>query len=178
MQQQNNYQYKPRKNYQIKAAQVRLINSDGTNFGVVSLQEALNRAKEENFDLIEINPKAAPPVCKIGDYGKMLYEEKKKQSEEKKKQKQQELKEISFRPNTDTGDLNHKMEQAKGFLLDGDKVKFTVKFRGREITHTNLGREKIEYILQQLAELIQPNPPISLEGKFMSTTVLPIKQKV
>ena len=177
MQQQNNSQYRPRKNNQIRVSPVRLINSEGANVGVVSLTEALKQAREVGLDLVEINAKASPPVVKIANYGKMMYEEKKKAQAAKKNQVVQELKELTFRPVTDENDLDHKVKQAKEFLADGNKVKFTIRFRGREIAHTDLGKEKLDWILQQLQGLIADSPQISLEGKFMSMIVSPIKQK-
>jgi translation initiation factor IF-3 len=126
--------------------------------------------------LVEINPRAIPPVCKIMDYGKFKYEQKKQQQAARKNQVNQELKELTFRPNTDEGDLNHKVEQAKGFLNDGDKVKFTIRFRGREITHPEIGKAKLEWIQQQLAGLIQSSPQVNLEGKFMHMIVSPTKK--
>ena len=174
---QQNNQSKPRKNHQIRAFEVRLINSDGNNIGVVPLQEALKQAKEQNMDLIEINAKASPIVVKIGDYGKMLYEENKKAQIAKKNQQVQELKEITFRPNTDENDLNHKLARAKEFLAEGNKVKFTCRFRGREVAHANIGREKLMWILEQLNGLIVANPSISMEGKFMNLICMPAKNK-
>lgn len=162
--------YKIRINHQIRVPQVKVLQDD--NFiGILSIGEALKLAQEAGLDLIEINPKSNPPICKIVDYGKFKYEEKKKASEAKKTQKIQQVKELNFRPNTDLNDLNHKLELAKGFLADGDRVKFTVKFRGREITHPQLGREKLNWIIQELGSLIVPNPFIALEGKLMSMTV-------
>ena len=175
--QSNTVQYKPRKNYQIKAAQVRLIGSDGSNIGVVSLQEALQKAKDEGLDLVEINGKSVPVVCKVIDFGKMLYEEKKKQQIEKRKQQVQELKELTFKPNTDTNDLLHKLEQAKGFLSEGHRCKLVCRFRGREIVHSDIGRDKLVWILEQLSGLIVANPPISLDGKLMSVVVSPAKKQ-
>ena len=170
-------QYRIRINQYIRVPQIRVVLNDGTNAGVMNTYEAQKMAKDQGLDLVEINPKAVPPVCKIMDYGKFKYEEKKKQSEAKKNQKVQDLKELTFRPNTDTNDLNHKLEQAKEFLAEGHKVKFTVRFRGREITHANIGREKILWLVEQLKEQIAPNPQISLEGKFMSTIVSPTKKQ-
>jgi translation initiation factor IF-3 len=172
----NKPQYRTRTNQQIRVPQVQVILSDGSNAGIMNTYEALKLAIEQNLDLIEINPTSQPPVCKIADHGKIKYEEKKKQQAAKKNQQNQELKEITFRPVTDVNDLNHKLDQAKGFLSEGHKVKFTVRFRGREITHADLGKEKINYILEQLKDLIQPNPPISLEGKFMSVITNPIRK--
>lgn len=164
-------------NFQIKASQVRLIDSNGDNLGVVSLQEALKRAQFQELDLIEINSKSIPPIVKILNVGKYKYDEKKKQSENKKNQKVQELKEITFRPNTDNNDLLHKLETSKSFLIEGHKVKFTIKFKGREISHPEVGSEKLKWILEELKDLItSPPPPISLEGKLMIVMVSPIKK--
>lgn len=162
--------YRIRINHQIRVPQVKVLQDD--NFiGILSIGEALKLAQEAGLDLIEINPKANPPICKIIDYGKFKYDEKKKASEAKKSQKIQQVKELSFRPNTDTNDLNHKLNLAKGFLADGDRVKFVVKFRGREITHPQLGKEKLNWIIKELEALIVPNPIITLDGKIMSMTV-------
>lgn len=177
MQQNNNQsQYRTRINGYIRVPQIRVILEDGSSPGIVNTYEALKMAKDLNLDLVEINPKAVPPVCKIMDYGKFKYEEKKKQAESKKAQKNQELKELSFRPNTDINDLTHKVEQAKQFLADGNKVKFVIRFRGREVTLPQVGREKMEWIFQQLTGLIQTIPPVSMEGKFMSVVVAPTRK--
>jgi translation initiation factor IF-3 len=173
----NQQQFRVRINQHIRVPQVRVILSNGDNGGIMATYEALKLAKTENLDLVEINPKAAPPVVKICDYGKMKYEEKKQQQAAKKKQVVQELKELTFRPNTDTNDLEHKLAQAKGFLEEGNKVKFTVRFRGREITHSELGRNKLEWFMQQLQGLITDKSQISLEGKFMSVIVSPTKKQ-
>lgn len=177
MQTNNQQQYRVRINNYIRVPQVKVIDAEGNFLGIMATYEALKIAQEQGLDLVEVNARATPPLVKIIDYGKFKYEEKKKLSEQKKNQKVQELKEISFRPNTDENDLNHKLQQAKEFLADGNKIKFTVKFRGREITHPELGRAKLEWIIQQLSSLIAPSPSISLEGKFMSMLVTPSKQK-
>src|SRR5271170_53420 len=169
-------QYRVRINQYIRVPQIRVVLADGTNSGIMNTFDALKQAKEQGLDLVEINPKAVPPVCKIMDYGKFKYEEKKKQNAAKKNQQIQELKELTFRPNTDENDLTHKVEQAKTFLEEGDRVKFTIRFRGREITHTNIGKDKLDWILKQLDGMISPNPQVSLEGKFMSMIVAPKKQ--
>jgi translation initiation factor IF-3 len=173
----SNHSQRIRINQYIRIPQVRLVYEDGTNGGVVATRDALKAAQDAGLDLVEINPRAIPPVCKIIDYGKYKYEEKKKAQAAKKNQVVQELKELTFRPVTDDNDLSHKLEQAKEFLLEGNKVKFTVRFRGREIAHSHIGREKIEWLVQQLNGLIQPSPQINLEGKFMSAVVSPTKQK-
>lgn len=132
-----------RTNNRIRVPQVRLIGSDGSQIGIMATYEALKLAQEESLDLVEINPKASPPVCKIVDYGKFKYDEKKKQAEARKNQKSSELKEITLRPKTEENDLEHKLASAKSFLEEGDNVKFTVKFRGREITHPQIGEDKL-----------------------------------
>lgn len=171
--QKNDTQFKPRKNHQIRALQVRVIDNEGVNCGVMSLQEALQQARAQNLDLIEINPKSIPVVVRIADYGKMLYEEKKKATATKKAQKVSELKELTFRPNTDEHDLAHKLELAKKFLADGNKVKFSIRFRGREMAHPQVGKEKLDWLLQQLSPLLSGTSSIGMEGKVMSMIVSP-----
>ena len=173
----NQNQYRVRINKYIRVPQIRVVLEDGSNAGVMNTYEALKMAQDQGLDLVEINPKAVPPVCKIMDYGKYKYEEKKKAQLDKKNQQVQELKELTFRPNTDENDLGHKLAQAREFLAEGDRVKFTVRFRGREIVHANIGKEKLEWILNQLSGSIAPNPQINLEGKFMSMIVSPTKNK-
>lgn len=165
-----------RTNWQIRIPQIRLLGSDGTNLGVMATRDALKMAQDQSLDLVEINPKAQPPVCKIMDYGKYKYEEKKKLQAAKKNQQVQELKELTFRPATDENDLSHKLEQAKEFLAEGDKVKFTIRFRGREITHPDIGKAKLDWLIQQLGTTIAPNPQVNLEGKFMSMIVSPARK--
>jgi translation initiation factor IF-3 len=174
---QQQREYRVRINQHIRVPQIRVVLADGTNAGIMNTYDALKQAKDQSLDLVEINPKAIPPVCKIMDYGKFKYEEKKKQNAAKKNQQIQELKELTFRPNTDENDLAHKLAQAKGFLEDGDRVKFTIRFRGREITHTNIGKDKLDWIIKELGSMIQPNPPMNLEGKFLSMIVSPTKKQ-
>lgn len=164
-----------RVNNYIRVPQVRVVLSDGSSPGVMQTREALKLAQEQGLDLVEINPKAFPPVCKIIDFGKFKYEEKKKVAESKKNQKNSELKEITFRPTTDENDLKHKLESAKQFLSDGNKVKFTIRFRGREITHPEVAKEKLDWITNQLNGLILSSPQVTLEGKFMWLIVSPNK---
>jgi translation initiation factor IF-3 len=170
-------QYRVRINQFIRVPEVRVILEDGTSPGIMKTPDALKRAQDQGLDLVEINPRAIPPVVKIVNYGKMKYEEKKKAQEAKKNQQVQELKEITFRPNTDIGDLEHKLVKAKEFLEEGNRTKLTVRFRGREVVHLNVGREKIEWILQRLDGMIAPNPQINMEGKFMSVVVSPTKKQ-
>jgi translation initiation factor IF-3 len=176
MQTNNQQQYRTRINHHIRVPQVRVILSNGENGGVMPTYEALKLARDEGLDLIEINPKALPPVTRIADFGKLKYEEKKQQQLAKRNQVVQELKELTMRPNTDLNDLGHKLNQAKDFLQEGNKVKLTVRFRGREIAHSELGKDKLEYCLRELQGLIIPSPPISLEGKLMSVIVSPSKK--
>lgn len=175
-QQNNNNNQRIRINFQIRIPQIRVVGSDGSNLGVMATRDALKMAQDQALDLVEINPRAVPPVCKIMDYGKYKYDEKKKLQAAKKNQVIQELKEITFRPNTDEGDLKHKVEQAKQFVADGNKVKFTIRFRGREITHPDVGKAKLDWIIQELGTSITSNPQVNLEGKFMSMIVSPAKK--
>jgi translation initiation factor IF-3 len=174
---QTNTQNSLRLNYQIKASQVRVVLEDGTSPGVMLLKEALKLAQDQGLDLIEINPKAAPPVCRIQDWGKFCYAAKKQQQAMKKNQKTSEMKELTLHPNTELNDLNHKLEQAKDFLTEGNKVKLTVKFRGREMAHPELGREKLDWMLQQLTDLTGTATPVSFEGKKMDTVLTPKSNK-
>jgi len=128
-------------NDRITAPEIRLIGADGENVGVVSPQTAMDMAYEAELDLVEISPNANPPVCKIMDYGKFKYEQQKRESEARKKQKVIEVKEVKFRPNTDTHDYDVKLRNVTRFLENGDKVKVTLRFRGREMAHQGLGRE-------------------------------------
>jgi len=177
MQPQNNpQQQRIRINFQIRVPQIRVVAADGENLGVLDTRVALKMAQDQALDLVEINPRAVPPVCKIMDFGKFKYEEKKKIQAAKKNQQVQELKEITFRPNTDEGDLTHKSEQAKQFLIDGNRVKFTIRFRGREITHPQVGKDKLDWIMKFLVDVALPNPQVNLEGKFMSMIVAPNKK--
>lgn len=173
--QPNNNQPRIRTNFQIRIPQIRVVAANGDNLGVLNTRDALKLAQDQQLDLVEINPRAVPPVCKIMDFGKFKYEEKKKAAFARKNQQTQELKEITFRPNTDEGDLTHKTEMAKQFLVEGNKVKFTIRFRGREITHPEVGKAKLEWIQKELSALMAPNPQVNLEGKFMSMVVSPKK---
>jgi translation initiation factor IF-3 len=163
-------------NFQIRIPQIRVVASNGDNLGVLATRDALKMAQDENLDLVEINPRAVPPVCKIMDFGKFKYDEKKKAQAARKNQQNQDLKEITFRPNTNENDLSHKLVQVKEFLDEGNKVKFTIRFRGREITHPQVGKDKLDWILKELDGLIVANPQVNLEGKFMSMIVSPTKK--
>lgn len=141
----------PRINQQIRATEIRLINFDGEMVGVSTVADALQKAQAASLDLVEIVPNAKPPVCKIMDYGKYKYEAQKKAHEARKKQKVVVLKEIKIRPNIDANDLDIKIRNAKRFLEEGDKVKFSMRFRGREISHKEIGLKVIEEVKATLA---------------------------
>ena len=164
----------PRTNEKIRATQVRVINSDGTNLGTLSTQEAINIAKQEGLDLIEISPKANPPVCKIIDIGKYKYDLQKKANKAKKKQKIINLKEIKLRPVTDIHDYNFKIKNAQKFLTKGDKVKFTVLFKGREMQHTHLGHELMQRIINDTNDLGKVEVQPKFEGRQIIMIVQPL----
>ncbi|POY41952.1 translation initiation factor IF-3 [Avibacterium endocarditidis] len=163
-------------NEEIRAKEVRLINQDGEQAGIVSLQEALNKAEEVNLDLVEISPNAEPPVCRIMNYGKFLYEKGKAAKEQKKKQKVVQVKEIKFRPGTDEGDYQVKLRSILRFLEDGDKVKITVRFRGREMAHQDIGLNVLERVKQDTSEIAMiESAPGKLEGRQAVMVIAPKK---
>ena len=164
----------PKTNERIRAPQVRVISSDGKNLGTLPTQEAINIAKQEGLDLIEISPNANPPVCKIIDVGKYKYDLQKKANKAKKKQKIINLKEIKLRPVTEIHDYNFKIKNAQKFLEKGDKVKFTVKFRGREMQHTHLGNELMNRIISDTAKLGKVEVQPKFEGKQIIMIVQPL----
>ena len=155
-------------NEQIRDREVRLISEEGEQLGIVSAKEALNLAKEANLDLVKIAPSAKPPVCKIIDYGKYKYELTRKEKEAKKKQKVTEVKEIRFSPNIDDNDLNTKVGMARRFLVKGDKVKVTLRFRGREMAHTSSSRVILDTFFAKLEDVAVIERPARLEGRNMS----------
>ncbi len=157
----------PRVNREIRAQRVRLINELGEMVGVLDVREAEEMAVEAGLDLIEISPNADPPVCKIGDYGKYKYEAQKKANEARKKQKVIEVKEIKLRPGIDDHDYDVKMRQMRQFLEEGDKVKVTLRFRGREMAHQDLGVKVLERVRDELADLSKIETYPRLEGRQM-----------
>ena len=163
----------PRINREIKAKEVRLINYNGENAGVVSLAEALKIAQEVGLDLIEISPQVTPPVCKVLDYGKYKYEMQKKKNEAKKNQKVVSIKELKLRPMIDTHDYEVKIKQAKKFLGEGNKVKFTMRFKGREMSANDLGKEILNKLLEDLDGLCKVDSAPKMEGKQMFMIVSP-----
>ena len=164
----------PRTNEKIRATQVRVINSDGQNLGTLSTQEAINIAKQKGLDLIEISPNANPPVCKIIDIGKYKYDLQKKANKAKKKQKIINLKEIKLRPVTEIHDYNFKIKNAQKFLSKGDKVKFTVLFKGREMQHTHLGHELMQRIINDTNDLGKVEVQPKFEGRQIIMIVQPL----
>jgi translation initiation factor IF-3 len=165
----------PRVNERIRAPEIRLIGADGENIGVISPDRALTLAEEAGLDLVEISPNATPPVAKIMDFGKYKYETQKKESEARKKQKVIEIKEIKFRPNTDTHDYEVKMRSVVKFLEGGDKVKITLRFRGREMAHAELGRKLLERVADDVTELGKIEAMARLEGRQMVMMINPVK---
>ena len=164
----------PKANERIRALDVQVIGSDGGNLGAMPLNKAIELAKQEGLDLIEISPNANPPVCKIMDMGKYKYDLQKKANLAKKKQKIVALKEIKLRPGTDVHDYNFKIKNAKKFLSKGDKVKFTVKFKGREMQHINLGKDLMNRIIEDAKDVgkVETNP--KFEGRQMIMIIQPI----
>ena len=164
----------PRTNDRIRALEVQVISSDKKHLGTFSIREAVEMAKQEGLDLIEISPKANPPVCKITDIGKYRYDLQKKANKAKKKQKIVNLKEIKLRPVTDVHDYNFKLKNAQKFLEKGDKVKFTVRFKGREMQHTHLGKELMKRIISDTASLGKVEVDPKLEGRQIVMIVQPL----
>ncbi|SHI82626.1 translation initiation factor IF-3 [Roseomonas rosea] len=163
----------PRVNEEIRAPQVRLIDQEGEMIGVMSARDALARAYEVGMDLLEISPNAEPPVCKITDFGKFKYEQQKKANEARKRQKVVEIKEIKVRPNIDDHDYEVKMRQMKGFIEEGDKVKVTLRFRGREMAHQDLGAKVLERIRNEMAETVKVESMPRLENRQMIMVLAP-----
>jgi len=167
---------KHRLNDEITAREVRVIGEDGEQIGVISVDEALRMAEEATLDLVEIVPNGEPPVCRIMDYGKFLFEDKKKKQAAKKKQKQVHIKEIKFRPGTGEGDYQVKLRNLMRFLQDGDKTKVTMRFRGREHAHRELGLELLERVEKDLIEYGQIEQKPMMEGRQMVMVLTPKKK--
>jgi len=163
-------------NGEITAREIRLVGMEGEQIGVVSLREAIALAEENDVDLVEISPTAQPPVCKLMDYGKFKYEQSKKRHEAKQKQKQVQIKEIKFRPGTDDGDYNVKLRNLIRFLNDGDKAKITLRFRGREMAHQDIGLALLKRVEADLAEIATVEQFPKLEGRQMVMMIAPKKK--
>ena len=165
-------------NSNIIASKIILIDSDGSKIGLVDIEEALNKASTNNLDLVQVSPKDTDPVvCKLLDYGKYLFEKKKSTSSAKVKVKKNSIKEIKFRPSTDTGDYNIKLKKIKSFILDGDKTKISVRFRGREILNSNLGLDLLNKIGSELKDIAQIDQEPSLEGRQLLMVLSPLKKR-
>ncbi len=154
---------------------MQLIDAEGENHGTVSVSRALEIAAEQGLDLVEISPNNNPPICKVLDFGKFKYQSQKKASEARKKQKTQDVKEIKMRPNIDTHDYDVKMRAVEKFLGEGDKVKVTLRFRGREMAHQELGMQLLHRVKEQLAEIAKVEAEPKLEGRQMMMVVAPAK---
>lgn len=165
----------PRVNDRIRSNEIRLIGAEGENVGVVTPQRGIELAEEVGLDLVEISPNASPPVCKIMDFGKFKYEQQKRESEARKKQKTIEVKEVKFRPNTDVHDYDVKMRNVVKFLENGDKVKVTLRFRGREMAHQNLGRNLLERVAADVEEIGKVENMPKMEGRQMVMMIGPTK---
>ena len=164
----------PRANERIRALDVQVIGSDGENFGILPLKKAIELAKKEELDLIEISPNTSPPVCKIMDMGKFKYDAQKKANLAKKKQKIISLKEIKMRPVTEIHDYEFKVKNAKKFIAKGDKVKFTIRFKGRELQHSHLGNELMSKIKEDMKDIGKVELHPKFDGKQMIMVIQPL----
>ena len=164
----------PRSNHRINSPEVQVISSEGENLGIISTNKAISMAKDEGLDLIEIAPNANPPVCKIIDMGKYKYDAQKKANKAKKKQKKIELKEIKLRPVTEVHDYTFKIKNAQKFLSKGDKVKFTIKFKGRELQHSHLGNDLMDKIKQDMEKIGRVELQPKFDGKQMIMVIQPL----
>ena len=162
-------------NHQIRAQQVRVISADGEQLGILEIEEALRQAQEEGLDLVEVSPNSDPPVCRIMDYGQYKYQQSKRQHEAKKHQKIIHLKEIKLRPKTEEHDFQFKLKHAIEFVEAGDKVKVTVMFRGREMSHQELGHKLMEKFVAQVGEMATVESPAKMEGRTLSMVLAPKK---
>ncbi len=160
----------------IRAPEIRVIGSDGEQLGVMNPEEALKQAEEAGLDLVEVAPGSRPPVCRIMDYGRYKYEQKKKSG--KGKGHAATLKEIKLRPRTDQHDLDFKLKNARRFLIDGDKVKVTVMYRGREMVHREIGRKQLDKVVELLGPIATVENPPRMEGRFLSMILVPNKEAI
>ena len=164
-------------NEDIRAPRIRVVDDDGGQLGIMTPREALQIARDRELDLVEIAPQANPPVCKIVDFGKLRYEQQKREKLQRKHQQQQQMKEVRLHPRTDTHDVDFKTRHAREFLDEGHKVKFTVVFRGREITHQDIGRDLLNGIIEALVDDAKVDQAIRMEGRNMSIILAPEKKK-
>lgn len=162
----------------IRAAEVRVIADDGEQLGVMTPADAIERAQSVGLDLVEVAPGSKPPVCRIMDYGRYKYEQKKKRTGKNKQAHAAALKEVKLRPGTDMHDLTFKLNNARRFLMDGDKVKVTVMFRGREMVHTSRGRHQLDEVVEQLKGVAKLENAPRMEGRFMSMILVPDREAI
>ena len=160
-------------NEEINDKEIRLIGSEGEQLGIMSSAEALKIADEQGLDLVKISPQAVPPVCKLMNYGKFRFEQSKREKEAKKNQHVVEIKEIRMSPGIDVGDFNTKLKNAQKFIADGNRVKVSVRFRGREMAHTEIGKELLERFAAQCTEHANLDKPAKMEGRMMSIVLTP-----
>ncbi|MDC3113768.1 translation initiation factor IF-3 [Gammaproteobacteria bacterium] len=165
-------------NQKIKATEVMLINADGEKVGIVGIDEALKSAEKASLDLVQVSPNSSEPiVCKLLDYGKHMFDKKKNLSSSKTKVRKNTVKEIKFRPSTDVGDYEIKLKKIKSFILDGDKTKISIRFRGREILNSNLGLNLLDKIKAELQDIAQVDNEPSLEGRQLLMVLSPLKRQ-
>lgn len=169
---------KNRLNHQIRAKEIRLIDSEGKMLGIFPVNEALRMAEQRDLDLVEISPAANPPICKIMDYAKFVYEQQKREKVQKRQAASQQMKELRFTARIATHDFNFKTRHAREFLLEGNKVKATVFFRGREILNQKVGEELLQKFVEELQDISKVDSPAKLEGKKLSLTLSPDKAKI
>ncbi len=155
-----------------------MIDAEGEPVGVMTPEDALARAQEEGLDLVEVAPNSRPPVCRIMDYGRYKYEQKKKANKGKAKSHSASLKEVKVRPRTDEHDLGFKLKNARKFLMDGDKLKVTLMFRGREMVHRHLGYEQLDVVKERLADIAKVENPPRMEGRFLSMILVPDREAI
>ena len=165
-------------NQEIKSSQLRVVDHEGTQLGIISREEALNLANEVKLDLVEVAPTAKPPVCKIIDYGKFRYEQTKRQKESKKAQVQIKVKEVQVKPNIDSHDLGVKVRRMRNFLEKGNKVKISCMFRGREITHADVGERVVRQVIAELEDIAMPESPLRFLGKNLIVILAPLSSNV
>ncbi|TDJ21617.1 MAG: translation initiation factor IF-3 [Deltaproteobacteria bacterium] len=168
----------PRINERIREPEIRVIGSEGEQLGVMASEDALRRAEEVGLDLVEVAPGSRPPVCRIMDYGRYKYEQQKKKKAGKGKSHSATLKEVKLRPRTDDHDLETKLKNVRRFLMDGDKVKITVMFRGREMVHRQMGHKQLRRVTDMLGKLATVENPARMEGRFLSMILVSNKEGV
>lgn len=163
-------------NRAIRAREVRVVDDEGEQLGILSIFDALAAAEARGLDLVEVSPTAVPPVCRIMDFGKYKYQQNKRAAEAKKKTAKVELKEVKMRPKTEEHDYAFKVKNARRFLEEGNKVKFTIMFRGREVTHPEFGHKQLEHVVEDLRDIAVVESQPSMAGRFMTMVMGPIKK--